>query len=97
MAEKYRNEYNESTDEIFSRAFEKERETHNEVRISCKGGYFNADSCIPRENDVILYLHNLIIGVAFYTEISAIGESYFYTAYHLSKEYLEKEAFKIRN
>ena len=94
MAEKYRNEYNESTDEVFSRAFEKEREIQNEVKISGKGFRYNADSCIPRDNYVVLYLNNSIIGRVYYSEITYIGESAFYSVYETSKEYLEKRAFK---
>ena len=94
MAEKYRNEYNESTDEVFSRAFEKEREIQNEVKISGKGFRYNADSCIPRDNYVLLYLNNSIIGRVYYSEITYIGESAFYSVYETSKEYLEKRAFK---
>ena len=72
-----RNEYNESMDEAFSRIFEKERATRNEVKIKGQDCEFNADSCIPRENNVILYLHDLIIGMVYYSEITYIGETLF--------------------
>ena len=94
MAEKYRTEYNKSMNEVFARLFETEREIQNEVKISGKGFRYNADSCIPRDNYVVLYLNNSIIGRVFYSEITYIGESAFYTAYETSKEYLEKKAFK---
>ena len=89
-----RNEYNESTDDVFARMFEAEREIQNEVKISGKGFRYNADSCIPRDNYVVLYLNNSIIGRVYYSEITYIGESAFYTTYETSKEYLERKAFK---
>ena len=72
-----RNEYNESMDDKFIRIFQSEIETKNEVRIRGQDCVFNADSCIPRKSNVILYLHNLIIGMVNYNEITYIGETLF--------------------
>lgn len=72
-----KSEYDESLDERFSKLFQRERETKNEVRIKGQDCVFNADSCIPRESNVILYLHDLVIGMINYNEITYIGESLF--------------------
>jgi hypothetical protein len=94
MIENFRNEYNESTAEIFLKLFNIENELNNQVKISGKGFEYNADEFVAGENYVVLYLNKSIIGRVFYSEITHIGKSAFYTAYETSKEYLEKKAFK---